>query len=82
MKPKIIFENSKEYLETINYFVEKASKQGYEMETTFEILEEIFDNQTTKDGGKLNVNLNAKFNNYKNEVEITIKTHYSKATSN
>lgn len=51
------------------------------MKTTFEILEEIFDNQKTKDSYKVNVNLNVKFNDYKNEVEITIQTHYSKATN-
>lgn len=66
MAPKMIFKNFEEYNKTIEYFVKKSKIQFYEMKTTLEILEEIFNNQETMNGDKLTVSMNIDFGKYGN----------------
>ena len=75
MKPKIIFKDFNEYNEMIEYFVNKSEIQFYEMRTTLEILEEIFNNQETIDGDKLTVSLNVDFGKYGDKCEYAIETN-------
>ena len=79
MKPNIIFKDFDEYNETIKYFVEKSECQFYEMKTTLEILEEIFNNQETINGDKLTVSMNIDFGKYGNNCKYTIETHCIKS---
>lgn len=79
MKPNIIFKDFDEYNETIKYFVEKFECQFYEMKTTLEILEEIFNNQETINGDKLTVSMNIDFGKYGNNYKYTIETHCIKS---
>ena len=79
MKPKMIFKNFEEYNKIIEYFVKKSEIQFYEMKTTLEILEEIFNNQETIDGDKLTVSMNIDFGKYENNCKYTIETHCIKS---
>ena len=79
MKPKMIFKNFEEYNKIIEYFVKKSEIQFYEMKTTLEILEEIFNNQETINGDKLTVSMNIDFGKYGNNCKYTIETHYIKS---
>lgn len=79
MKPKMIFKNFEEYNKTIEYFVKKSEIQFYEMKTTLEILEEIFNNQETINGDKLTVSMNIDFGKYGNNCKYIIETHCIKS---
>lgn len=79
MKLNTIFKDFDEYNETIKYFVEKSECQFYEMKTTLEILEEIFNNQETINEDKLTVSMNIDFGKYGNNYKYTIETHCIKS---
>ena len=79
MKPKTIFKNFEEYNKIIEYFVKKSEIQFYEIKTTLEILEEIFNNQETINGDKLTVSMNIDFGKYGNNYKYTIETHCIKS---
>ena len=79
MKPKMIFKNFEEYNKIIEYFVKKSEIQFYEIKTTLEILEEIFNNQETIDGDKLTVSMNIDFGKYGDNCKYTIEAHCIKS---
>lgn len=79
MAPKTIFKNFEEYNKTIEYFVKKSEIQFYEMKTTLEILEEIFNNQETINRDKLTVSMNIDFGKYGDNCKYTIEIHCIKS---
>lgn len=79
MAPKTIFKNFEEYNKTIEYFVKKSEIQFYEMKTTLEILEKIFNNQETINRDKLTVSMNIDFGKYGDNCKYTIETHCIKS---